>query len=125
MSDELRNRARENASTREDQEWGERVTLDPGDDFEGRWRGETTTPSEYGEQPVYLLWDRNGAERFLYGGRVTLDRKIRAANLVEGDSVFITRIEDDFANGRTTHRYGVASEPNSDPLPSGPEEPDW
>lgn len=124
MNDDLLNQARESASTRDDQEWGERITLEPGDSFSGRWRGETATPSEYGEQPVYLLWNEAGAECFIYGGRVVLDRKIRAAAPLEGDSIVIARIEDEFSNGRTTHRYGVATQTNGDPLP-GEQEVDW
>jgi hypothetical protein len=125
MSDDLLNRATENVSERVDGDWGYRVALDPDETFLGRWRGETTTSTDYGEQPVYLLWDQEGAECYLYGGRVDLDRKIRAAAPIEGDSIGIARGEDESANGRTVHRFGIATETNMEPLPTGPPEVDW
>jgi hypothetical protein len=127
MNDELLNQATENASARDDGEWGYRITLEPGDRFLGRWRGETATSGDFGEQPVYLLWDRDGQDCFIYGGRVVLDRKIRAAAPGTGDSIAIARIEDEFANGRTLHRFGIATGPNESPLPGEDvqEELDW
>ena len=126
MTDDLLNQARENASERPDADWGERVTLEPGDSFLGRWRGQTSTASEYGEQPVYLLWDREGVERFLYGGRATLDRKIEQLAPGEGDEIAIYRESNETTDkGRTVHRYGVASQMTMEELPSGPKEPDW
>lgn len=127
MSDELLNQARENVSERDDGEWGYRVVLEPDSGFVGRWRGQTVRSGDYGDQPVYLFWDADGALCFIYGGRVVLDRKIETASPSEGDSVAVMRGEDEFSNGRTLHRFGVAVEPNPDPLPETPEvgEPDW
>lgn len=117
MSDDLIGRARENASERDEAEWGNRVTLEVGDSFIGRWRGETTTQTDYGDQPVYLLWDDQGQPCFMYGGRKVLDRRIRSAGPIEGDSIAIFRGEDETSNGRTAHIFGVATVSNPDPLP--------
>jgi hypothetical protein len=125
MSDDLLNRARESASEKLDDEWGYKVALEVGDSFLGRWRGETTHVGDYGEDAVYLFWDRDGVECYVFGGRKMLDRRIRSAMPSQGDTIAIARIEDEVANGRTLHRFGVAIEPNHDPLPTGEPEVDW
>jgi len=125
MADDLLAQATENASKRDDSSWGDRIVLEVGDSFSGRWRGETTTPSEYGEQPVYLLWNAEGEECFLYGGRVALDRQIRSASPGLGDDIAIARIEDESSNGRTVHRFGVAVARNEEPMPGEQTEIDW
>lgn len=127
MSEDLVNRARENASARDENEWGYRVTLEPGDSFSGRWRGETMTSGDYGEQRVYLLWDHDGQECYLYGGRARLDRKIDSLALEAGNEVAIFRGDDEVSNGRTIHSYGVASQMTLEPLPNAEtqQEIDW
>ena len=127
MSDELLNQARENAAERDENEWGYRIALEVGDSFMGRWRGETVTPTDYGEQPVYLFWDGEDALCFLYGGKKVLDRRVRHAAPTIGDSIAIFRAEDETTNGRTAHIFGVAAVANSDPLPDEEtqQEIDW
>jgi hypothetical protein len=120
MSD-LMNRARQAANERDDGEWGYRVTLEPGDGFEGRWRGQTSREGNYGDQPVYLMFDPNGELCFIYGGRARLDRWIEKLAPSEGDRIAIYRDEDEWAGDKTIHKYGVVTEPCYDALPVPPE----
>lgn len=135
MSDSLIDRARQNANENDAGEWGYRVELDIGAAFEGRYRGETTTSSEYGEQRVFLFWDRDGALCFMYG-KARLARKFDSMQPREGDSIAIERIDDELSGGRRIYRFGVAIEQNMDALPVPPkaetrapyvepEEPEW
>jgi hypothetical protein len=117
----LAERAQANASERDDSEWGYKLTLDPGATFEGRWRGETmATGGEYGNQRVFLFWDRDGALCFMYG-KARLARKVDSQLPAEGDSVAVFRGDDEFSNGRTIHTYGLAVEPSTEPLPEPPD----
>jgi hypothetical protein len=117
----LSDRARENAAENDAGEWGYRVELDVGASFEGRYRGETTTTSDYGEQRVFLFWDRDGALCFMYG-KTRLARKLDSLQPNEGDSIAIARIDDELSQGRRIFRFGVAVEPNFDALPTPPVE---
>lgn len=119
----LAERAKQNATERDDSEWGYRLVLDPGATFEGRWRGETLwTGGEYGEQRIFLLYDRDGAYCYL-GSKARLARKVDSLAPQPGDDVAIFRGDDEFSNGRTIHTYGLAVEANSEPLPEAPAEP--
>jgi len=124
--DDLVAEARESATQADNGEWGYAVKLEPGDEFRGRWRGQDTSNGDYGEQPIYLLWDRDDKSCFMYGGKKVLDRKIEDAAPGVGDLIAIARIEDEFieSTGRTMHRYGVGSKPTDDPLPESDGE-DW
>lgn len=127
MTDDLLNEARERAEQADGGGWGYRVTLDEGASFRGRWRGQETTDGMNGPQPVYLLWDKDGAECFMYGSHKRLLREIERATPDIGYDVAIWRGDDEFTNGRVAFRYGVAVRPNMDALPVAPEDPtaDW
>jgi hypothetical protein len=100
-------------------DWGERIELDPGDSFVGRWKGETEGRSKDGGTfTVYLFWDGDGKRRFMFE-TVRLGWEIRDLAPAVGDEVAVVRGTDLPAqSGRSpTQRYAVRSRPCSDPLP--------
>lgn len=118
---ELLDRAKQAAEEAPDNDWGYRLDLDPGAGWEGRWRGEDVRRGgDFGDQRVFLMWDREGFRCHIYA-RSRLARSVDAVAPVEGDSVAIFRGPDEFSNGRTIYAYGIAAEPNDDPLPVEPE----
>lgn len=118
MTDDLLNRARESEAEKPDNEnWGDRVTLEVGEAFAGRWRGETiATGGDYGDQRLFLLWDADLQERYMRGHKA-LASKIDKASPSIGDSVVIYRGEDYVSSNGTGYSYGIATEPNDEPLP--------
>lgn len=128
MSDDLLNEARERAEQGDGGGWGYRVTIDEGGSFQGRYRGsETTSSVEYGDQPVFLFWDGDGAVCFMYGSHKRLLREMERATPDIGYDIAIVRGADEFTNGRVAFSYGVSVRPNMDALPVPPEDPtaDW
>jgi hypothetical protein len=128
---DLLERARQNEQER-GSEWGYRVTLETGEHFEGRWRGETiATGGDYGDQRLFLLWDRDGQECYVRG-YAALARKVDDETPGLGASVVIVRGDDYQSAGGTGYSFGIASEPNDAPLPEadvqtslGDDDPDW
>jgi hypothetical protein len=102
-------------------ELGDRVELEPGDHFAGRYRGELTMRTKDGDQVAVVgLWGADARSRFMY--RPTM----LAAELEEtrpnvGDRIVIVRGDDrvwETADGeaRRMHRYSVAVRPSTEPL---------
>jgi hypothetical protein len=118
----LSERARADAKDRGD-DWGERLDLEPGDEWEGRWLGEVTAaPNEWRdrEQRVFLLVEADGRRRHIYA-RSRLERKVDALVPQRGDNVAIFRDADEYGSGgRTIHAYGFALEANDTPIPEPP-----
>jgi hypothetical protein len=105
-------------------ELGERIELDPGEYFRGRWRADELVmrTKEGDEFPVYGLWDANGKPRFHYRN-AALVAEIDAAKPAIGDEIVLVRGEDrsfETKGGelRTMHRYAVSTKPCDDPLPA-------
>jgi hypothetical protein len=123
--DELERRARENAAERDGSAWGYRVALEVDEAFRGRYRGETlATGGDYGDQRLFLFWDRDGAECYMRG-HASLVGKIEAATPAIGDDVVVVRGADYQSSGGTGYAYGIAATTNDAPLPESPEfEPD-
>jgi hypothetical protein len=100
---------------REDEEkenWGYLVALNlEGSRFAGWWLGRTTTISKYGERPVYLLQDEDGARCFLLGGRAALDREIDEAAPKRGERIVVGRGKDGQSEKGTFFRYVARSGP--------------
>jgi hypothetical protein len=120
--DDLVKEARERLAELEEQEedeLGERVTLDVDEVFTGRWRGEGVMRTKEGEADVYLLWDGNGAPRFHY--RATrLVWEVEEGQPQVGDAVVIVRGKDipaTSADRNPTQRFALKVRPCSDPLP--------
>lgn len=103
-------------------EWGYRVTLEVGETFVGRYRGETVaTGGDYGDQTLYLLWDKDGAKCYMRG-HASLKRQFEEASPSIGATVGIARSKDYQSGENTGYSYGVVADPNDDPLP---EDVDW
>ena len=105
----------------EPDELGERVDLEPGGHFVGRWRGEATMRTKGGEAvSVYALWDQDGKPRFAYK-HAALVAEIEENRPEIGDEIVIVRGEDrEFeAQGeqRRMYRYAARVRPSSEPLP--------
>jgi hypothetical protein len=113
----LRDEARENAKVAPEGQNGYRVSLDVDEDFEGRWRGETTEDGQFGEQRVFLLWDQFGSRCWIRGSHVSLARKIDDLSPQVGDRVCIYRGEDYQGSQGTGYSYGVSKTSSDDPLP--------
>jgi hypothetical protein len=118
----------EDGADTESAEWGDNVSLAGGDTFVGWWRGRETfeiEDKETGqkrETPVYLLLDREGNDVFLWGGRVQLDKRIKAADPKPGDRIAIRRLEDAPAKEpgfSPAWRVRVAVEPGRGSMPGG------
>jgi hypothetical protein len=105
-------------------ELGERVELQPGDYFLGRWRSDALVMrTRDGEAvPVFGLWDFDGRRRFHYKS-AALVAEIDAFKPAVGDTVAIVRGQDvqfeKDGEQRRMHRYAVRVKPNSEPLPEG------
>lgn len=102
-------------------ELGERITLEPGEHFLGRYRGEAEMRTRDGETiTVFAFWDSNGGKRFHYQN-AALVHEIDAAKPAIGDDVVLVRGEDrEFevqGEQRTMHRFAVRSRPNPNPPP--------
>ena len=118
----LEERARANALENDLGGWGYRVALEVGEGFQGRYRGsEVATGGEYGDQTLFLFWDQN-AQTCYMRGHASLVRKMESASPGIGDSIFVFRHDDYQSQGGTGYAYGVAAEPNEEPLPEGD---DW
>ena len=121
MTETLADRAKRNASEREGGEWGYRVALEVGETFEGRYRGtELATGGDYGDQTLFLFWDRDGASCYMRG-HASLVRKVESAEPGIGDTVAVFRADDYQSAGGTGYTYGIAAEPCDDPIPDSPE----
>jgi hypothetical protein len=102
-------------------ELGERITLEPGQHFLGRYRGEVEMRTRDGETIAVLgFWDQEGRKRFHYK-TAGLVMEFDADPVAIGDDVVLVRGEDrEFeAQGelRTMHRFAVRSKSSPDPLP--------
>jgi hypothetical protein len=110
------------------EELGERVALERGEHFLGRWRGEITMHTKDGDSfPVYGLWDSEGQPRFHYRNAALAD-EIAECNPAIGDVIVIVRGEEDYefefeGESRTKHRYAVRTRSSSEPLPGKAEIP--
>jgi hypothetical protein len=105
-------------------DWGDRVELDPGDSFVGRWKGETEgRGKDGGTFTVYLFWDRDNKRRFMFQ-TTRLGWEIRDLAPQLGDEIAVVRGTDLPAQSgkNPTQRYAVRSRPCSDPLPETPTE---
>jgi hypothetical protein len=105
------------------EEWGQRITLNEGDAFVGRWRGEAID-EDNDDRRVYLLWDEDGQPCY-HRSYAALDREIDRIQPQPGETVAIARSNDYRtqydAEGETSGQsYGAEKEPNADPPPSGP-----
>jgi hypothetical protein len=123
---EARRRLAELEETDDGDELGERVELDVGDGFLGRWRGEGTMRTKDGDEIlVYLLWDED-RPRFHYRN-AALVSEIEELKPQVGDDVAIARGEDrEFevkGERRTMKRFAVRVRPCTDPLPGPAPEP--
>lgn len=121
LLEQTRRRLQELESRQEDDEvdWGERVELEPGDSFVGRWKGETEgRTKEGGAFTVYLFWGRDGKRRFMFQ-TARLGWEIRDLQPAIGDEVAVVRGSDLPAQSgkNPTQRYAVRARPCSDPLP--------
>jgi hypothetical protein len=124
--DELLEQARARLRELEEQadaggELGERITLEAGAHFLGRFRGEVEMRTRNGETiTVFAFWDGNGGKRFHYQN-AALGHEFDAAKPAVGDDIVIVRGEDrEFevqGEQRTMHRFAVRSKPNPAPLP--------
>jgi hypothetical protein len=104
--------------------WGELVEIEVGENFVGRYRG--TDTAEGFKSAAYLLWDVDGARRFIFAC-ARLDREFTRESPAIGATVAIFRSENyesqfDRAERRdpTGLAYGVATKPNDAPLPAEP-----
>jgi hypothetical protein len=121
LLEQTRRRLQELESKQEDDEvdWGERIELDPGESFVGRWKGETEGRNkEGGTFIVYLFWDRDGKRRFMFQ-TARLGWEIRDLAPAVGDEIAVVRGADLPAQSgkNPTQRYAVRARPSSDPLP--------
>lgn len=121
LLEQTRRRLQELESRQEDDEvdWGERIELEPGDSFVGRWKGETEgRTKDGGAFTVYLFWDRDGKRRFMFQ-TARLGWEIRDLVPAVGDEIAVVRGTDLPAQSgkNPTQRYAVRARPCSDPLP--------
>jgi hypothetical protein len=104
-------------------ELGDRVELDEGEHFLGRWRGTGVMNTRAGEQlEVFTLWDQDDRPRFHYRN-TNLVEEIAAANPSIGDEIVIVRGNDvafeKQGERRTMKRFAVRARPSTKPLPAG------
>lgn len=101
---------------------GDRVELDEGGNFSGRYRGATMLSTANGERTAYLFWDASGAERFEWESAGLAEEMDEAGPQV-GDKIAIVRGPDyNFeVNGepRSKKKYAVAVRASEEPLPAG------
>lgn len=118
---EVMEAAKRNATERDDGAWGYRVALEIDEGFYGRYRGETlATGGDYGDQRLFLFWDRDGAECYMRG-HASLVRKIESAAPAIGDTIGVRRADDYQSAGGTGYTYGVNSRANDAPIPESPD----
>jgi hypothetical protein len=123
-TDDLLNEARrrlEELEEVEGDELGDRVELQPGEHFAGRYRGPVTMMTKDGDSvPVVGLWGEDGRVRFHYKN-ASLVSELDEVMPDIGDKIVIVRGEDrEYETGgelRRMHRYSVAKGRCSDPLP--------
>ena len=116
MSDDLVARARERAEQTTPDDWGHRITLEEGEHFLGRWRGETTDAANENRR-VYLLWDED--DQPCYSRHyVALGREVDRAAPAIGCTIAIVRGADYTSQlGTAGFSFGVEIEPCDEPLP--------
>jgi hypothetical protein len=107
-----------------DVDWGEKLDLQPGASFRGRYRGETTgTSKDGGEFGLVLLWGPDGEHRFTFV-TAALRSELDTVRPDVGDEIVVVRGDDRAfeVNGepRTMHRYAVAARPSEAALPGDP-----
>jgi hypothetical protein len=98
-------------------DWGFRVSLEPGDRWEGTWRGEAAD-EEHDHRRIFLFRDLDGAScwhRTYASLARQIDKALQAGVLVPGARVYLVRRED-YATGQGNpgHSYGLAVRPSSD-----------
>jgi hypothetical protein len=104
-----------------DESWGERLELEEGETFVGRYRGSDV--DEKNSRTVWLFWDGAGE---LYWSRsyAALDREMDAASPAIGDRVAIHRgpnyaTQYDDEDGPKGRAFGVVCESSDEPRPAG------
>jgi hypothetical protein len=136
--DTMLNEARDRLREQEDDnaQLGDAMTPEPGEHFQGRWRGAgTMVTKERGLVDVYLVWSADGEPGFLYR-HARLVQEVEAERPEVGDQVLVLRGEaQEFEkDGRTQtiYPYVLRRRPCADPLPGaaaelangGPEDDD-
>jgi hypothetical protein len=98
--------------------WGEAIELEPGESFVGRFRGRERDSRGH---PTYLFWSEAGELCFFWSA-YRLEQGMRRERPAVGatvcivrDTNYATRFDD--PGEPTGKSYGVASEPNNEPLP--------
>lgn len=100
-------------------ELGAIVDLDEHGVFTGRWRGAGKAWTKRGEVDVFLLWDGDGARRFIWP-KMRLQREIDELQPNVGDEIVIVRgvdIPSSDPDRNPTQRYAVRVRPSEEPLP--------
>jgi hypothetical protein len=121
MTDRLLELARRRAeSSAIPDEWGYRIVLDEGEDFVGRWRGESAD-EENNNRRVFLFWDQQG-QRCFSRFYVALAREIDRAKPEVGATIVIYRGADYHGKNGTGYSFGVETEANEAPLPDAVDE---
>jgi hypothetical protein len=123
MRDDLLARAKERAEASPiPEDWGYRITLEEGDHFVGRWRGETVD-EQNDRRRVFLFWNEAG-EKCFSRFYAALGREIDRAVPRIGDTIVVYRGDDYIGQQGTGFAYGVETEPNDKPLPTEDTEPE-
>jgi hypothetical protein len=117
--EEARRRADEPATP---PQWGFRVALEPGDEWQGTWRGETVD-EEHDRRRIFLLRDVDGDDCWhrSYASLVRqVDKALQAGSLVPGARVYLVR-RADYQTGQENpgHSYGLAVRPPVDDVGGG------
>jgi hypothetical protein len=100
-------------------EWGYRLALEEREEFLGRWRGEAVDELN-DDRRVFLLLDDDGEPCFSRT-YAALGREIdRVSPIPAGAAIAIVRGADYTSAQGTGYSFGVAIEPNDDPLPETP-----
>jgi hypothetical protein len=103
-------------------ELGDRVELEPGEHFAGRYRGQLTMRTKDGDQVMVVgLWDASSRPRFMYR-RTALAAELEETRPSIGDEIVIVRGDDrvwETADGepRRMYRYSVAVRPSTEAPP--------
>ena len=122
--DELIARAKERAETTPTpEEWGYRITLEEGESFVGRWRGQTVD-EDNSNRSIYLFWDES-SEWCFSRSYASLDRELDREQPAIGATVVIYRGDNyktqyDDEGEASGQSFGVTVEPNDDLLPGEP-----
>jgi hypothetical protein len=109
-------------------DWGDKLDLEPGDSFHGRFRGESTgRGKDGGEFGLVLFWDHDGKHRFTFV-TAALRAELDTVRANVGDEIVVVRGDDRafevHGEPRTMHRYAVATRPSDAPLPDESAPPD-